>query len=202
MARDGMAALIADVRGKCNAGTADYTIGSETYFSDDQIQKLLDDTREVIIEEALRPELEWKSATERTYGLYWQWSDTERAETDGAFVVSDPQQHAIDAALYSVDYDRQRIQFDDDSSGPYYLSYVIYDVNLVAANLWAQIASFEALAFDVESDNHSLKRSQKGTKALSMEAYYRSKARGKVTGRTRGGTKRIVRSDLRGRYVD
>lgn len=198
-ARDGMANLIKKVRSKTNVGPTDYTVNGDAHFTDDQIQTMLDASRELVYQEALRVEREYKNATTATYGYYWRWWDVETADTDGAFIVTDGQGAIIDAGDYTIDYDRQRIQFTDDTFDvPAYLTYVTYDVNRAIADVWGQVASFEALAFDVGTDGHDLKRSQKHKAALGQEAYWRSKERGPVMGATRGGTKRIVRSDLRG----
>lgn len=199
VARTGMANLIAAVRAKTNVGTADYTVNAVDYFSDDQIQALLDKSRELVYQEALRVEDEYKDATTATHGYYWRWADVEEAGTGGAFILTDGQSAIIDAADYTVDYERQRIQFDDDTfDDPAYVTYYTYDVNRAIADVWSQIAGFEALAFDVGTDGHDLKRSQKKKGAMDQEAFWRAKERGPVTGATRGGTKRIVRSDMRG----
>ena len=39
MARSGMSDLIAQVRGYANAGTADFTLGTVVYWSDDHIHR-------------------------------------------------------------------------------------------------------------------------------------------------------------------
>ena len=41
-ARAGMGTLIETLRGMTDAGTADYTIGATTYWSDDAVQMVLD----------------------------------------------------------------------------------------------------------------------------------------------------------------
>jgi tRNA splicing ligase len=42
MARAGMSDLIAELRGMTDAGTADYTVGTVSYWSDDHLQTELD----------------------------------------------------------------------------------------------------------------------------------------------------------------
>lgn len=193
-----MSNLIIDVRSKTNVGTTDYTVNAVDYFSDDQIQKALDKYRELVYREDLTIVDEYADASTETHGYYWRWDDVELATTAGAFVLTEGDGTII-ASGYTIDYDQRRIQFDDDTFDEgVYLTYYTYDVNAAVADIWDQIATFEAMSYDVATDGHDLKRSQKRKAAMDAAAEWRTKARGPVTGKTIGGTKRIVRSDVRG----
>ena len=48
MARDGMATLIAELRRRTNAGTAEATVNGTAYWTDDQLQSVLDTRRSVL----------------------------------------------------------------------------------------------------------------------------------------------------------
>ena len=48
-----MASLITELRGMANAGTADYTLGTATYWDGDQVQRVLDRNRMDVYREQL-----------------------------------------------------------------------------------------------------------------------------------------------------
>ena len=52
-ARTGLSTLISQIRGLSNLGTNDYTLGTATYWTDDQIQIVLDNHRTDIFREEL-----------------------------------------------------------------------------------------------------------------------------------------------------
>lgn len=176
MARTGMADLIAQVRANAAAGTADYTIGGVTYWTDDQIQGELDATRsdvKILLSRALT----YEGGT-ATYKDYYFGADVPMEQaTSGAeaWEVQDSSGAAIGTSSYSVNYRAGHIRFSADTTGAlYYLRGRVYDVEDASARVWERKAAHYASRYDVVTDNHNLKRSQLHTQALQMARYWRS----------------------------
>lgn len=179
-ARAGMANLITEMRVLCNAGTADYTVASVTYFSDDQLQATLDGVRTELRDVALvdRPQrgtagysyLDYEIP--RTAGAWF-----EEAATGSGWAVKDGTGATVGTALYSVNYRARMITFASDTGGSAYtLDARAYDLNRAAANLWRRRAALEGLQVDWSSDNHSVKASQRRDFCLDMAAQFDSQA--------------------------
>ena len=54
MARSGMSALLTEFRGLAEAGTSEYSVAGPSYWSDDQLQDVLDIHRRDVIFEPLQ----------------------------------------------------------------------------------------------------------------------------------------------------
>lgn len=161
-ARAGMAYLIGEARALAQAGTAAYTIGSRTYFTDDDVQAALDTHRT----DFNRAPLHWQpiqvGGSTEYYEAYFIPRRIERAATGSgtttAFRVEDSRGSILGTANYAVNYDAGVITFTTDQRGTaYYLTGRAYNVYHAAAELLRQKASYASMSFDWESDNHSVK---------------------------------------------
>jgi len=194
MARTGMAGLIADLRGMTEGGTAVYSVGGVTYFSDDQMQKYLDKTarRRTVLE--VRPLVQYVGGSAHYYDYeipLGQGVALEEA-TGGTAVwqLRDSVGSAVGTASYSINYQQRLISFAATTGGSaYYLDCVTYSPAQAAAEVWRWKAAHVASAVDWESDNHKVTASQKMAQCLEMARFYMMQG-GAQTGR-------IINSDVR-----
>lgn len=191
-ARTGMSSIITDVRAMVNAGTADYTVGAVAYWTDDQIQAVLDQYREDQ-REPLRLEEQYTGGSVIYKEFYFSSPWVERLESGTVAwrVETSDAGTVAGTADYAVNYSARNITFNADQAGTaWYLYRRTFDVNRAAAHIWRQKASYYANAYDVSTDNHSLKRSQLVAQARDMVKYYEREAQ-----RQNPGGARFVRVD-------
>jgi hypothetical protein len=199
-ARTTMSNLITTVRGFCNAGTADYTIGSTAYWSDEQLQTVLDRYRVNLREVPLTPHSLYNSGGTVEYKEYQSpqgWMEASNAGT-ARFVVTDGIGGVQGTALWGADYETGLVTFVSDQAGSArYVTGYSYDVYAAAADIWDQMAASYARQIDFSTDNHSVKRSHIVTTCQAMAKRYQSMAT--VTGSTSAD---VTRGDTtsRGEY--
>lgn len=198
MARSTMARLIDRVRGLTYAGTAEYTVGTVNYFSDDHIQTYLDDHREDVWREAMEVEPTYE-ATGVVYKVY-ELERTEWESTDGGtavFYVQDVSGATIGTANYSVDYQRGYVTFTTDRGGTAYFSNGrVYDIYAASADLLEAWAAREARQFDVSTPAVNAKRSQKVQELRNQASLYRARSAGPGGEPGSGGGVSLYRSDM------
>lgn len=174
MARTTMSELITTLRGMTNAGTADFTIGTTAYFSDDQMQGYLDARRIEVVDKLYSPLGEYSggSVVYTRYNLLaTDW------EGGTALVVKDAVGNTLGAANYSIDAARGWVTFTVDTGGTLIMvNGGRYDMNAAAADVWRRKASFYADGIDFSTDNHSVKRSQRVSAAESMAQKYEARS--------------------------
>lgn len=189
VARTGMSELITSLRGMCDAGTADYTVASGTYWTDDQLQEVLDRYRMTVNNEGL---MMYPEGT-YYYEYRFAWGDVERGSE---FKIFDSAGSQIGTALYSVNYPAQTVTFASNTLGSaFYARYRTFDINASAADVWDIKSGHVASRFDIETDNHNLKRSQLSAQYARMAMQFRIRRRG-VSGRDGGSYARMVRTDV------
>ncbi len=173
-----MANLIIRLRGMSNAGTADYTIAGETYWTDEKLQETLDRFRADLNRVPLRAEPEYSAGELVYHDYYAPVGDFEEVSTGPiAWAVEDSVGNVIGTATYSPDYVRGMVRFTTDQAGTaYYLRARAFDLNRAAAQVWRLKAAHYAERYDVQSDNHRLTRSQLIKQCLEMAASYDSMA--------------------------
>jgi hypothetical protein len=173
-ARTGMTQLIETVRGYVDAGTADYTIGSTAYWSDDEIQRVLDQQRTDFYRDQLQVVQTYGSGTVeyKTYLSSFQNLEESSGGT-AVFWLENAAGSVLGTALWSADYIRGEITFASDTLGSSVMAYGrSYDLYGAAAAIWRHKAANVSKAYDFSTDNHSLKRSQMMTNFLEMAKYY------------------------------
>lgn len=178
MARAGMATLIQQVRAFAHAGVNDYTVSDETYWTDDQIQAILDENRQQMVYIDLESDPIYDDGTWKYYeysipGGRW----IEEASTSGAFVVRDSNGDVISSANYTVNYRARRVTFTADQDGAIIRAdYRTYSVYKAAARVWEEKAAYLAQMVDWSSDNHQFKAGTEYDRAMAMAAKYRGMA--------------------------
>lgn len=193
-ARTGLANLIEELRGMCEAGTADYTVGATAYWNDDQMQNILDTHRKDIVFEQLQMYPTQIAGGSLSYNDYRSSFGYYEATTGGTaiFYVQDSTGAVQGTALYTPDYRRGQIQFASNQSGTvYYLTGRSYDLDAAAAEVWRRKAAHYApTSFDFSTDNHSVRRSQVYQHCLEMAQHFEGKSASAVE------TVSMFRSDL------
>lgn len=163
MARTGMSNLLTELRGMTEAGTADYSVGTTSYWSDDQLQDVLDINRTDLVFETLII-YPTQAAGSLTYKDYRSEYGFFEATTGGTSIlyIQDGLGNTIGSSNYTPDYRRGQFQFTADQYGSvYYLTARSYDLNAAAADIWRRKAAHYApTAFNFSTDNHSVSRSQ------------------------------------------
>lgn len=191
MARTGMANLIAELRGMCNAGSADYTINGVTYWTDDQLQSILDRRSTEVIDERLVTVSENNGGT-TTYTRYYSRHGNYEATTGGSlvFVVKDANHSPVGTANYTPDYYTGEIVFAANTAGSaYYLTGRSYDLDAAAADVWNRKASQAMSAsYSWSTDNMRVDKTAMRKEAVEMARYYRGMAGPASIDLTRGDT--------------
>lgn len=176
-ARAGMANLISELREMIEAGTADYTLAGVVHWTDDQLQAELDRERD-----DFRIELERRSQllnnTTIYHDYYYDARWVEEAESGTpVWQVENTNGSVIGTANYTRNYQAGHLRFTTNTSGSvYYLRGRKYDLYRTAANVWGKKAAHYHGRFDIETDNHSLKRSQLIQHARAMRQMYATMA--------------------------
>lgn len=192
--RSTMTRLMQLLRGLTNAGTADYTIGLFTYWSNDHIQDALDRHSVFVKDEPLYPK---KSLDTGGVISYYDYQSKYRffESTDGGtlrFIVKDSTGTAQTG--WTANYENGEITFSTDQAGAvYYLTGTSFDVYAAAADVWYQKAAHAADMIDFSTDGHNIKRSHLVRTALKMAQRYESMADAPVGSTSIG---EMVRSDL------
>lgn len=170
--RAGMYTLVETLRGMSDAGTADWTNGTITYWDDTQMQNVLDRHRFEFVREQASPVITYDGSGASVYKIYWlpyqniESGDVFEVETsDGASVTTG----------FAVDYQAGKITFTADTVGTsYYVSGRYYDMNAAASDIWRIKASNASKQFDFSTDNHSIKRGAYVKNCLEMAEYYKA----------------------------
>lgn len=189
MARATMASLIAEIRRVCNAGDSDSIIAGVTYWSDDQIEEILErhsrDFRRVPIS-ALRNYIDGASTyTDYLIPISQETYRIERDGNGGGFAVRTTNGEAPPA--YTVSWGRNMIIFSADTGGDtFYIDCRAYDINNAIADVYEAKAGFVSDVVDFKSDNHDIKARQEYDGYMAKAQYYRQ-----IGGAMVGFSKRI-----------
>ncbi len=175
-ARTGLTNLITELRGMCEAGTADFTLSGSTYWSDDHLQDVLDTHRRDIVFEQLQMYPTQITGGSLSYQDYRSVFGYYEATTGGTaiFYVQDSTGANIGTANYTADYRRGQVEFSSNQAGSvYYVTGRSYDLKAAAADIWRRKAAHYApTSFDFSTDNHSVSRSQIYKHCLEMADYF------------------------------
>jgi hypothetical protein len=178
-ARSTMADLIVNLRSLTNAGANEYQVAGNPFWTDKQLQTVLDRHVTYIRDEILRPFDTLESGGSVSYYDYQSKYRFLESTSGGTsrFTVKNETYAAIGTAAYTVDYPRGLITFGTTTAGlTRYLTGYSYDLNAAAADVWSQKAAHYVTAYDVSTDNHNLRRSQIIQNCLTMAKSYSSGA--------------------------
>lgn len=196
-ARYGMYNLILRVRSGAAAESDEFTFAGETYFTNDHLQDKLDANRRDIFYEALDYEVSYDSGNVAQYVDYYfdNGNVEELSSGTAAWNLQDASGSAVGTADYSVNYNARHIRFAANTYGSaFYLTYRAYNVEAAIADTWDFKAANVAQLFDVSTDNHSLKRSQKFDMYMKMANLWRARALSSQGANT--SESYLVRSDV------
>lgn len=181
-----MAYMITELRGRCNAGTADYSVAGVSYFTDDQLQDVLDSTMTERYQVLLTPMPEIVAGT-YVYKKYpvpadvGEWVEDNISGTDFGRLY---ELNGTAASGATANWKQRRITFSADQQGKeYYLDVRTFNVDAATAKVWRQKAAFLANMVDWESDNHKIKAGQEYEHCIKMAEQYEKK-KGITVGRT------------------
>jgi len=173
-ARTGMTNLILLLRGMTDAGSVDYTIAGSPYWTDDQLQTIMDLHRVDIWREPLTSIETYVGGGSVEY-LHYQSEFINFEETSGGtdiFVVEEADGDNITTG-FTPDYYRGHLTFSSDTLGtPYLLTGRSYDLNASAADIWNRKAAHFGQAFSFSTDNHRVDKGALITNALRMAEVY------------------------------
>ena len=168
--------MIDTVRGFADADPEEQTVESGssivTYWSDEEIQRVLDRHKREYIHALLDAQPTYESGSI----IYTQYklgaTNVESGTAD--FKIEDT---AGTVTGYTVDYTRGIATFTSDQSGKsFYWSGFAYDLDAAAADIWRIKASRVAGLVDFSTDGHSIKRSQQARAYLDMANYYQNRS--------------------------
>jgi hypothetical protein len=173
-ARTGMTDLLTKLRGMTQAGTADVTINGQAYWTDDQLQDVLDRNRRMLDFVPLKPIPDQVGGGSVEYKEYRANYGNLESGT-AVFAVKDGTGTTAGTANYTADYNVGIITFAADTKGTaYYLDARAYDLNGAAADVWTQRAAHVITgAYSWNTDNMSIDKKDIGTNLLDMAEYYR-----------------------------
>lgn len=176
MARAGMASIITRLRRMCEAGTADYSIGDETYWDDEHLQDELDLTKKLAVEIRLEPVPQYVEGTTiyKIYNVPAELLPFEHPDGGSAvFKITDGGGTAISTANFTVDEWGGMIMFvaDQEASARYLTTYH-YDLDKVAETVWNQKAAHAWSAIDFSADGQRFTRSALYKHAVEMRNQY------------------------------
>jgi hypothetical protein len=169
--------LIQKLRVFTNAGTADFTVSSTTYWSDDQLQNELDKTQKKVNYQSMQAIPTYGIGGTVTYTVY----QTGLTDWEKEPVVQDEGGTTLTAGTalnnYSFDDNIGVVTFVGDTEGKTrYITGNVYNVELAAARVWEQKSALYATYFDFATDNHSVKKSQMVQGCRDMAKFYQSRA--------------------------
>lgn len=174
MARTGMANPILKLRQLAAAGTADYALAGVTFWTDDQLQSILDQHREDIFSQRLEIVPTVTGGTTHYYDYYCTPGDYEQGTA--AFQVTDSLGNAVTP---TINYEAGHLSFGTTDQGGtvYYLTGRMFDMSAAAAHVWRSKAAHVADAYDFSADGHSMSRSQMQRQYLEMANVYAGQAK-------------------------
>ena len=166
MIRPGMTDIIATLRNMSQAGTADFTIGATSYWSDDQLQSILDTRRTDFTMTATRMESEYSGGTLIYKRYYLPYANI---ESGTALKLQNSAGVEFGTATYSVDYNAGLVTFASDTGGSaVYATGRSFDLNRSAADVWRRKAAYYGTKPDFSTDNHSVKFSALRDSCIKM----------------------------------
>jgi hypothetical protein len=195
-----MQTLVDRLRQYTNAGTAQYTVGSSTYWSDTHLQDVLDRHQTWVVEEPLtwQPELQADGVVDYLTAIvpYRNWEEA----TSGAayWQVRQTTGSTIGTADYSANYASGRITFAADQGGTaYMLTGFSYDIYGAAIEIIRHKLAYVDLWYDFSDNNQSFSRSQVADNLKALIAEYEPKIGDNLPGHSGDlGFSQFVRIDI------
>jgi hypothetical protein len=181
MSRTGMQYIRDELRLMTNAGTADITAGTISYFSEDHLDTILDRNSEQFNYIAIEPVEPARLLNNvLSFTKYPIGFDHIEQSTGGTaiFVVQTLTGSTVSASDYTVDYNKSLLIFGADTKGvDYYVTGFAYDIYAAAAEIMQMKANSVSNWFDFKTDNHLVNKSQVLKHYTERAEYFRSKSK-------------------------
>jgi len=184
--RDGMGTMVMRLRRMTQAGTADYTLAGTSYWSDAQLQDVLD--RHVLVlnfaQMTARPE--WNNGTLEWHDYYTPRKLGNLEESGSGtqyFSIEDSAGNEASIADFEIsDYAGGWFRRTADTLGTQYqIKARSYNLHAAAAEVWEDKAANAWEMVDVRSDGEGLSLSQMQKHAMDQAKYHRQQAGAKTT---------------------
>lgn len=175
MARTGLVTLRDELRLMCEAGSADYSVGSISYWSENALDTMLDRHRTDILRERLVPIEKYVGGGTIEYHDYYSAFGPFEETTGGTaiFYIQDSIGNTQGSSGYTIDYQRGLVSFTADTLGSVMLlTGRTYDMNGAAADLWRAKASHYAMSFSFSADGANLQRAQLHDHCVERAKFY------------------------------
>ena len=183
-ARTTLANLIEELRSLTEAGTAEYTLGTTTYWQDETLQNILDIHRQDIRFSQLQSYPDQGVGGTLQYFEYRSPYAYFEQTSGGSSILylQDSTGATLGTSLWGADYRRGVFTFTSDLRGTVvYLTGRTYDINAAAADVWRRKAAHYApSSFDFSTDNHSIRRAQVYEHAVDMVKFFQGISGGSV----------------------
>lgn len=173
-ARSGMADIIAELRMLASAGTADYSLAGADFWTDAQLQTILDRNAWKMEAEPMTPSPTYLNGGVEYVNYYVGrgWLEQSTGGT-AVFIVMDSDWTPISSADYSVDYNIGQVTFGTDTESAIRLvTCVSYDMNASAAEVWRKKAAHFHSAVNFSTDNHRIDREQMYLHCIDQAQFY------------------------------
>lgn len=169
-ARPGMLDIISRLRTMTDAGESDYTIAGERYWSDAQLQDILDDYREDINYFEMVPDLSRTAGGTIVYKTYRSGKEFWEGGTAN-FQVQDSLGNIL--TDYTANYMKGIVTFTSDTAGSArFVTGSIFDLSAAAASIWRMKAGQTSKLYSFSTDGHSMSRSDWFKNCVQMADYY------------------------------
>ena len=201
--RAGMKYVVSRLRQMTNADVHELAIAGQVYWSDSDIQDVLDRYSTRVIEKELEFVPQYEDGTVIYKILPTNIKDLEGPSSGATrWVMRDTVGAAIGTALYSYNDYTGMVDFSSDTGGTIStnLTAYTYDVYAAAADIWDwRIANF-AMWYDFRSENQSMSRSQAFKQAKLMRDAMLERKGTNIYGSGDIRTSTITRSDVTQSY--
>ena len=172
MTRATMEDLIIELRTMSEAGTGDYTLGTITFWTDTQLQNILDKKQSEV-------DYEQMSIFSKRAGSITEYKEYYSGHTnwEGSATVRDTYGSALSGTLYTFDPVQGEVEFTADQYGSArFISGYFYDLNGAAGEVWHKKMGNAAKMYDFSTDRHSMSRSQFMAHCKEMYQFYQGQA--------------------------
>lgn len=174
--RSGMTNLVDRLRALSNAGTAQYTAGTVTYWTDDHLQDTLSRHETWVVEDMLTWVTQNIGGTAQYLTALGRYKDLEEAESGTTrWQVRSSVGVSEGTANYTADYVTGRVTWSTDQGGTAYMLATAYSYDLygAAVDVLEHKLAFVDLWYDFEADNQTFNRSQIKDSINDLIANYR-----------------------------
>jgi hypothetical protein len=173
--RAGMQTLVDTVRGMTDTNPNDYTIAGVRYWTDAQLQTVLDRHKVEFYRESAVSVDTYENSNAAVRKIYWL--PYQNLETGTAFELETDTGTTAGTASYTLDAQAGKITFSTDQGGiAYVASGAAYDINLAAADIWRVKAANASKLYSFATDNHRIDRGSYFKNCIEMAKYYEAAA--------------------------